>query len=255
MRYVAKLSAFGLALAASALVAQPATADPAGTITGSVWMDANYDGIRQADEPPAEGVQVFLSGRRVSITDANGAYRFENLPQGSYRITEQDGPQRWAFTKPGGDSAADPNTGWTEYFTVTAGETEQVDLGVVKQYRDAAIAKVGAPELVRVGDLVSIDVTFRNEGNCLITLYGIAELPAGLQPLGTNAPAGEVRGQTVLMSNGRQAATRLGESVTYRVDARVTGEVKGELVVTANGDDLAEDNRDNNVVRKNIDTI
>jgi len=59
----------------------------AGRISGVVFLDANRDGIQQADEPGAPGVEVFLNQRSRAITDARGHYRFTLVPTGAQRLS------------------------------------------------------------------------------------------------------------------------------------------------------------------------
>ena len=71
-----------------------------GSLAGSVYMDTNNDGQKQSGEPGLAGVSVTLTGtdatgaslNRTAITDAAGAYRFEDLlaaGTGGYTVTEQ----------------------------------------------------------------------------------------------------------------------------------------------------------------------
>ena len=70
----------------------------AGTISGSVWLDGDNDGVRDAGEAGIAGVAVNLPAGTVdalgnpvnqAITDANGDYRFVDLLAGNYTVTEQ----------------------------------------------------------------------------------------------------------------------------------------------------------------------
>src|SRR5690625_2528958 len=72
----------------------PYNADPAErdyAIGDYVWIDANNDGIQDADEEPLEGVTVVLydqDGEEVEreTTDERGRYFFDNLPAGDYSV-------------------------------------------------------------------------------------------------------------------------------------------------------------------------
>ncbi len=73
------------------------TVDPlTSTISGSVYVDANNNGLIEAGERLLPGVVVTLSGTdslgnqvdRTATTDALGAYQFANLAQGTYSVTE-----------------------------------------------------------------------------------------------------------------------------------------------------------------------
>ncbi|MGX5731593.1 SdrD B-like domain-containing protein [Pseudoxanthomonas beigongshangi] len=70
----------------------------AGALSGSVWLDANNNGVREAGENGIAGVRVSLPAGTVdalgnpvaeAITDANGDYRFGDLLAGTYSVTEQ----------------------------------------------------------------------------------------------------------------------------------------------------------------------
>ncbi|ADV62378.1 Cna B domain protein [Isosphaera pallida ATCC 43644] len=69
---------------------------PMGSLSGFVYVDHNRDGVRQPRELGLPGVRLILEGtdsvgnrvERSTLTLQNGLYRFENLPAGSYRITQ-----------------------------------------------------------------------------------------------------------------------------------------------------------------------
>ena len=74
------------------------TDDPmTASLSGLVWWDANNDGRLNANEVGVPGVTVTLTGvdRRgqaiesVSVTAADGSYRFDNLFAGTYSIVER----------------------------------------------------------------------------------------------------------------------------------------------------------------------
>jgi uncharacterized repeat protein (TIGR01451 family) len=78
----------------------------AGTLTGTVWLDANFNKVPDTGEPLLQGwtVTLFLNGVQLQsvLTDANGAYRLSN-------VAPTDGtPNRYElrFSAPG----AGPNT-------------------------------------------------------------------------------------------------------------------------------------------------
>ncbi len=68
----------------------------AGSLAGSVYVDTNNNGVRDAGETGASGVTVTLTGKddtgrpvnRIVTTDANGTYRFDGLLAGTYAIAE-----------------------------------------------------------------------------------------------------------------------------------------------------------------------
>ena len=256
MRAVTRLSALGLALAASALAVHPAMADePGGVITGSAWFDDNGDGIRQPGEAPKAGYTFLIPGLyKTANTDENGDYRFENIPAGTYVVTMFNREWATAFTKSGGDSDFDENTLRTEEFTLApGGQAGPYDAGFVQGRYDAEVDRVDAPRFMKVGDEVDVKVTYRNKGNMPATMHGYATLPEGLTPLSANAPVWHVDGQQVSLSSVYQQNTYIGESVTYTVKARVDKPIRcGEIVVTAETLGAPDVDRENNVKKLKV---
>ncbi|KAA5543790.1 DUF11 domain-containing protein [Roseiconus nitratireducens] len=73
------------------------TVDPVtSTISGTVYVDSNNNGVQDSGEEGIEGVELRLSGtdsqgnqiNRVVTTDADGVYEFDQLPAGTYRIDQ-----------------------------------------------------------------------------------------------------------------------------------------------------------------------
>lgn len=256
MRAVARLSAIGLALAASAVVVQPAMADePGGVVTGSAWVDDNGDGIRQPGEAPKTGYTFLIPGLyRTATTDANGNYRFEDIPAGTYVVTMFSRSLATTFTRSGGDSDFDENTLQTEKFTLASGgQAGPYDAGFVKGRYDTAVDRVDAPRFMKVGDEVDVKVTYRNKSNMPTPLWGNVTLPEGLIPLSADAPVWHVDGQRVSLSSVYQADTYIGESVTYTVKARVDTPIRrGEIVATADTWDESDVNTGNNVKKTKV---
>jgi uncharacterized repeat protein (TIGR01451 family) len=73
------------------------TVDPVtSTIAGTVYIDANNNGVQDAGEAGIANVALALTGTDTlgnpinasATTDANGNYLFSNLPAGTYTVTE-----------------------------------------------------------------------------------------------------------------------------------------------------------------------
>ncbi|MEM7475135.1 MAG: SdrD B-like domain-containing protein, partial [Planctomycetota bacterium] len=112
------------------------------SINGVVYEDANGNGtFESTTENPIQGVAVALSGistggvtiQRNATTDANGEYSFQNLPPGTYTVTEtqpqnfddgQDAASALGATQLGTDSLQ---------FTLGEGESESVSFGETEQ--------------------------------------------------------------------------------------------------------------------------
>ncbi|MFM8374114.1 MAG: SdrD B-like domain-containing protein, partial [Bacteroidota bacterium] len=107
------------------------------SIGNYVWTDVNANGLQEPDEPFIAGAQVILSGtdgqgaavNQIKTTDIYGAFLFDNLLPGSYRLTfpTPSGQDRATYPNEGADdtrdSDADPASGNTTVFEVlTSGE-------------------------------------------------------------------------------------------------------------------------------------
>jgi SdrD B-like domain/Secretion system C-terminal sorting domain len=106
-----------------------------------VWLDANGDGLQQDTELPLAGITVNLySASNPSLiiatmqTRADGSYRFDNLPAGSYIVEFGDKPG-YAHSpivtgNDGHNSDANPTTGRTATIVLAAGEhNPNIDAG------------------------------------------------------------------------------------------------------------------------------
>jgi uncharacterized repeat protein (TIGR02059 family)/LPXTG-motif cell wall-anchored protein len=119
---------------------------PKVSVGNFVWADTNRDGTQDAGEPGIAGVtltitkadgsavtNVFGASVTTTITDANGAYVFENLPVGSYKVTVTN-PTGYLPTEAGaGDNASDSSTtSATSVALVNNGDSDQtLDFGFV----------------------------------------------------------------------------------------------------------------------------
>lgn len=62
-----------------------------GSIRGIKFEDNNVNGIKDVDEPVLPGWRINMSGpvNDSTVTDENGAYRFDDLPAGDYTLSEE----------------------------------------------------------------------------------------------------------------------------------------------------------------------
>ena len=119
---------------------------PPVTVGDRVWIDANGDGLQNADETSGVAnvlVQLLNTTGAViatTTTDTDGLYRFDGLPPGDYQV--QFEPPAGYFISPegagddAGDSDADPDTGRTD---LTGGLTPgsdfpHLDMGLVPMH-------------------------------------------------------------------------------------------------------------------------
>jgi len=59
----------------------------AGSIVGEIYLDANADGVRNADEIPVSDITVLLDGRYPSRTDSNGRFSFDRVAAGTHTLS------------------------------------------------------------------------------------------------------------------------------------------------------------------------
>lgn len=73
-----------------------------GSIRGTVFLDDNRNGQRDANEQPVANVTVTVDGRYSVRTDANGRYEFPLVATGSHEITvvADTLPLPWSFDQP-----------------------------------------------------------------------------------------------------------------------------------------------------------
>jgi uncharacterized repeat protein (TIGR01451 family) len=85
-----------ITVTAGAVVANQNFGETSGSLAGSVYFDANNNGVRDGGEQGIAGVTVTLAGTdyngtavsRTATTDASGAYIFDELLGGTYAVTE-----------------------------------------------------------------------------------------------------------------------------------------------------------------------
>jgi hypothetical protein len=61
----------------------------AGSVSGSVFLDENGDGVRAASEQPAANLTVLLDGRYAVRTDSQGRFAFERVSAGTHELVVQ----------------------------------------------------------------------------------------------------------------------------------------------------------------------
>jgi hypothetical protein len=126
------------AVAALLLLAPPAEAAPGGIARGSVWLDADADGRREAGEGGLAAVTVKLQRRRAGAwrtvarprTSSAGGWTRRKLRAGRYRIALARPAQGSAFSPRGPDSDVRAN-GRSPKVRLRPGRRIRFDAGVV----------------------------------------------------------------------------------------------------------------------------
>ena len=115
-----------------------------GRISGHVWLDVNYDGVKEADEPGLRGILVdlyscddrWVEGTRTS---SGGDYIFDELPEGEYYAVATAGADYGLTSKNVGpddskDSDVDATTGRSDCIDLSSPLklSVSVDMGMIK---------------------------------------------------------------------------------------------------------------------------
>jgi hypothetical protein len=147
-----------------------------------VWYDCNNDGIQDAMENGVSGVTVTLyNNAGVAIasttTDANGNYRFNGLPDGTYSVGFSNLPEAMVYSPSNVgvddnvDSDANTSSGKTQSVTLVGGQHNPT--------LDAGIYPGGKPSYTgTIGDVVWYDLN--NNGIQEFGEVGVSDLVVSL---------------------------------------------------------------------------
>jgi choice-of-anchor A domain-containing protein len=197
-----------------------------GSLSGSVFVDGNNDGVRQPVEGGVAGVTVMLTGMdagghpvsRTTTTGSDGRYRFGGLLAGNYTLTEapptgygdgkaaagsaggSPGADRVGAIALGGGADADGYTfGAVPLSSLTGFVYVDANNDGVKQSGEAGVSGVTVT-LVGMDDRgqpVSLATTTSAAG-----AYSFTNLRPGTYVLGENPPSGYAAGKDTIGSQG-----------------------------------------------------
>jgi len=199
-----------------------------------VWNDANKNGIQDAGETGVNGVTVTLydcsgSYLKSTVTDANGEYFFGQLIPGDYKV-KFELPSTYHFSaKDQGmndavDSDADSATGYTQCYTLTAGENNlTVDAGVYVDQpnlqADLSLVKTVNKSSAKNGDEVSFEIIVSNDGpNDATNVTAKDFFSTGFDFLSASTATGSFDAQTGIWTIG---TVHSGTSVTLTIVCKV----------------------------------
>jgi len=122
--------------------------NPYVSVSGTVYRDVNTNGIRDTGESGIQGVMVYIdanmndwfdNGELNTLTNANGYFQIDQIPEGTFRVRAELG-STWIQTTP---ENAHGNDGLAFELTLAAGE----------QNNDLLFGLIDAPEPVGPGSL------------------------------------------------------------------------------------------------------
>ncbi|SOE23573.1 conserved repeat domain-containing protein [Spirosomataceae bacterium TFI 002] len=182
---------------------------PFGSIGSTVFEDNNGNGQQDAGDAGIPGVKVYLLSQSGStldstLTNSSGAYSFDSLTSGTYRVFF-DLPGGSVFTQANNgddtsDSDANPNTGLSSLITIDT-SLPPSDLGrnnltvfagiVLAPEYDLAVFKSVNNASPSLGDIITYTVLLVNEGNTTISdIQVLDSLQSGLQLLNYASSSG-----------------------------------------------------------------
>lgn len=202
---------------------------PAYTITGTVFIDTNRNGVQDAGETtPYAGATVTLSGADTgtTTTNASGVYTFNQIPRGTYTITitEPDGYKAYPSTT---RSITIPLNSATRTWTADFGLNVVYDIsGRVYIDADQSGGYNSANDKPMSGLTVSVTGTNTGSGTTgSVGTYSIRKLEPGTYSLTTAPPSDYTSLTSLPISITITNADITGQNIRlfgrYRIDGNV----------------------------------
>jgi uncharacterized repeat protein (TIGR01451 family) len=214
-------------------------------IEGTKYLDVNGNGTRDVGEPPLEDWEIQLSGDAslTTYTDAQGEYKFDDLGNGSYTVTEVCPAETpaWVQTEPGA-SLADACGDETYSFNINLGNI--IGIGDFGNGAPAVDVTKVCSAVVEVGGMIDYDLDVTNTGNVNLVNVDVTDailsfdnnpnvslIPAGTQhyDVQTTAPSSAQTITNTVNASGDFGSTSVFATVsdsanctTYVVDARIS---------------------------------
>jgi uncharacterized repeat protein (TIGR01451 family) len=227
---------------------------PVGSIGDLVFNDKNANGIQEVGENGVPNVTVELwtsdsNGNPVvkletKLTDANGLYKFSNLPKGDYVVRFTGIPSTYTGISPkdasgsndDNDSDANPSTGITSKIVLDPAVPSQkdiinVDAGLIPVPKevDLTLRKRVSTKTPTLGQTIIYSIVVKNQSNTDATGVEVTDLlNAGVTYQVSSADAGTYNPTTGIWTIGNLAK---GDSA--RLDIGVTVKATGLWFNTA----------------------
>ncbi|MGE8225657.1 MAG: SdrD B-like domain-containing protein [Stenotrophomonas sp.] len=240
------------------------------SIAGRVYYDNNKNGIIDAGESGIANVTLQLTGTDDQaasvtpisvVTDANGAYLFDNLRPGTYTVTEPTQPPDTTngITTPGTVNGAPMGLATPvstvpsaiSAITLTLGQISiEQNFGEVADTPDLVVSKSAQPTRFTVNNAATYSVRVRNIGpqptvgsyqvdDRLPTGVTLAATPSGNAWSCTGAPGADrfsCTSSTVLAS-GATSADAITVSVAVSAAAAAASPIHNAVIVRGGGED------------------
>ncbi|AJA07027.1 conserved repeat domain protein [Sphingopyxis fribergensis] len=244
----------GIVLGAGELGINNAFGERGSSLAGSVYIDGNDDGVRQGGETALPGVMVTLSGSSASgedicalraaldpalgcitTTGPDGSYRFDDLPAGTYTLTE-DQPSAYADGREAAGTPAGTIDNGSFGGTPATNRVASIALGngvagTGYDFGERAITISGRVYLDPERDgadneetgIPGVTITLRQGGTVIATTttgpdgsYRFENLPAGSYTVEETQPAGygssTPNSQSVNVSAGQNQSIDFGDT-------------------------------------------
>jgi len=138
-----------------------------GSISGSIFLDANGHGVQDPGEQNASSGTIFIGSNQdgvydvsdISATETSSGFRFNNLTPGTYKLRQ--------ILNPGYQQTA-PAAGASLTVTVTAGQNSTISFGTDDPTPTAVIS---GPTTVPEGSSISLSAADSSEIGGQISLY------------------------------------------------------------------------------------
>jgi len=103
-----------------------------GNLEGRVYLDANDNDTREPAEVGAAGIVVILDGIQAVRTDQSGFYRFENVSDGTHRVTLNTDmlPLPWIIEAPASRGTGEP---YQETVEIAVRSTTKLDISARRE--------------------------------------------------------------------------------------------------------------------------
>ncbi|MBI5170148.1 MAG: DUF11 domain-containing protein [Candidatus Eisenbacteria bacterium] len=182
-------------------------------LTGTVWYDADRDGVRGPGEGGLPGVRLYLDDGSFAVTDEHGRWSMAGLSPRTHAL-KLDGTTLPPTARAAATHRHERDTPGLRFVTLTRGELARADFAVTgdttasRQVRERQLASATANEAARV-------------------------LQRGLSPLAPRAPVGDTRALPAARVTSGESAPAPERTASGDVASPATGGVEALPAATS----------------------